>query len=179
MKLGLQTVVLSLVGLLAGASVLGCAGASSTAAPATSAGGAGGEGMMHHEGGATNKTGAMGMMSVSGPDQPWKMMEMYDREMYMVGKVQPIMHDLFAKADGRRYSSFDCEACHGKDVKETKYAMPSKALPSLPKPGTPEWAAMEKAFPESVRFMKEVVTPTMGKLLGVENYTCMHCHTPK
>lgn len=128
---------------------------------------------------AEHKGGAMAMMEIAGPEQPWAEMEEYDREMYMVGKVQPIMHDLFAKHDRERYGSFECETCHGNDGKELMYAMPAASIFSIPEPGTRAWENMEKGSPDTVRFMNEVVTPTMGKLLGVENYTCGNCHPPR
>ena len=35
---------------------------------------------------------------------------------------------------------------------------------------------MLATFPETVEYMAEVITPAMGKLLGIENYTCAGCH---
>jgi hypothetical protein len=35
---------------------------------------------------------------------------------------------------------------------------------------------MMSTFPEEVKFMQETVTPSMGKLLGIENFTCAGCH---
>ena len=31
-------------------------------------------------------------------------------------------------------------------------------------------------FPDEVKFMQETVTPSMGKLLGIESFSCAGCH---
>ena len=96
----------------------------------------------------------------------------------MVGKVLPIMKELFARQDGERWdpSAFECATCHGAQGPDNGYTMPSTSLYRLPAPDTPAWQNMERVFPEVVRFMRETVTPTMGTLLGVDDYTCGHCH---
>ncbi len=123
----------------------------------------------HHE-------GAMAALTLSGPDTPWATMSRGDREMYMIGKVMPIMNEVFARQYGTRVANFGCETCHGQDMREVAFAMPSRTAMPVPAPGTPAYARLERQFPESVRFMSEVVTPTMGTLLGIEGYTCNHCH---
>jgi hypothetical protein len=121
-------------------------------------------------------TGAMDQMTVSGPDSPWATMSRGDKEMYMIGKVMPIMNEVFARQFGSRAANFGCETCHGREMREVSFAMPARSAMPVPREGTPAYARMERQFPESVRFMKEVVTPTMGTLLGIDGYTCNHCH---
>lgn len=120
--------------------------------------------------------GAMAQLTVSPPETPWATMSRGDREMYMIGKVMPIMNEVFARQYGTRVANFGCETCHGRDMREVAFAMPSRAAMPVPQPGTSAYARLERQFPESVRFMSEVVTPTMGTLLGIEGYTCNHCH---
>ncbi len=122
--------------------------------------------------------GAIEQIGISGPDSPWAEMSHEDRSWYMVGKVLPIMKELFGNQDGERWTaaSYGCETCHGESGAEDNYAMPHQSQYRVPEPGTPAWENMERIFPEVVEFMKETVTPTMGTLLGIENYTCNHCH---
>ncbi len=122
--------------------------------------------------------GAIERLGISGPETPWTEMGHEEREWYMVGKVLPIMKELFARQDRTHWdpSSFECATCHGDEGPEVGYAMPQQSLYRVPAPGTPAWQNMERIFPEVVTFMKETVTPTMGTLLGVEDYTCHHCH---
>jgi hypothetical protein len=46
----------------------------------------------------------------------------------------------------------------------------------VPPEGTPGHRGMLATFPETVKFMQETVTPAMGKLLGIEDFTCAGCH---
>lgn len=122
--------------------------------------------------------GAIEQIGISGPDSPWGEMSHEDREWYMVGKVLPIMKELFGNQDAERWSAstYGCETCHGENGAEDDYAMPHQSQYQVPEPGTPAWQNMERIFPDVVEFMRETVTPTMGTLLGIENYTCNHCH---
>ena len=126
----------------------------------------------------TEYTGsAIEQLGISGPETPWADMSAEDREFYMIGKVLPIMHELFARHDAQEYSGFSCESCHGSNMREVSYAMPVATIYRLPEPGSSGWRAMEAAQAEAVRFMRDEVTPTMGTLLGMDDYTCFHCHT--
>jgi hypothetical protein len=125
--------------------------------------------VVHHE-------GAIEALGITPPETPWVQMDEFEREMYMVGKVMPIMHELFARHDAARYAQMECESCHGRDMREIQFAMPSKHLYRLPREGTPAWANMERDFGPMVSFMTETVTPVMGTLLGESSYTCGHCH---
>lgn len=123
-----------------------------------------------------HRAGAVDRLTVSPPETPWASMSRQDREYYMIGKVTPIMNELFTRQMGSRAAEFGCETCHGRDMRETSFAMPNRHAMPVPREGSPAYARMERQFPESVRFMREVVTPTMGTLLGIEGYTCHHCH---
>ncbi|MEM9069905.1 MAG: hypothetical protein AAGE52_15440 [Myxococcota bacterium] len=122
--------------------------------------------------------GAIESIGISGPDTPWEDMSFQEREWYMIGKVLPIMKELFAQYDDSRWApaEYGCATCHGETGAEDNYAMPHGSQYRVPEPGTPAWENMERIFPEVVTFMKDTVTPTVGTLLGIENYTCNHCH---
>jgi len=126
--------------------------------------------------GAEAHVSALEAIGVSGPETPWAEMGEYDREMYMVGKVLPIMQELFARQDPTRWNGLDCDTCHGDDMREVGFQMPPASAFSVPAPGTPAWAAMERTAGDTVRFMREEVTPTMGTLLGIDGFTCRGCH---
>ncbi len=125
--------------------------------------------------GKAGKMSAMDALGVSGPDQPWEQMSEADKEFYMIGKVNPIMQELFARYDAEEYGAFNCESCHGDEMRELKFAMPAPSMYIVPPEGTPGHRGMLITFPETVEFMSKVVTPTIGTLLGVEA-TCATCH---
>lgn len=120
--------------------------------------------------------GAIDALGITPPETPWSEMDAFDREMYMVGKVMPIMHELFAAHDPERYAEMECEHCHGDEMREVSFAMPSLQLFRVPEPNTPAWASMERNFGPAVEFMRETVTPVMGTLLGQEQASCRDCH---
>ena len=124
----------------------------------------------------TGKISAMDAMGLTPPDSPWDTMSFADKEFYMIGKVNPIMKELFVAHDAEEFADFDCVDCHGEEMKEINFKMPAPSMYIVPPEGTPGHRGMLSTFPEEVKFMQEVVTPGMGKLLGIENYTCAGCH---
>ena len=120
--------------------------------------------------------GAIEMMGLTPPEVPWEQMSYEDRELYMIGKVNPIMKELFTAHDAGQFADFDCVDCHGEEMEEIKFKMPAPSMYIVPPEGTPGHRGMLSTFPEDVKFMEEVVTPSMGRLLGIENYTCAGCH---
>ena len=120
--------------------------------------------------------GAIAELGITPPDSPWEEMSAFERELYMAGKVTPVMAELFQGANAARYAEFSCETCHGAAMREVDFKMPAEDLFPLPEPESPAWAQLEASFPEVMAFMKEEVTPAMGTLLGIERYSCMHCH---
>ncbi len=122
--------------------------------------------------------GAAESLGLTPPDTPWAEMSMDEREYYMIGKVLPIMKEVFTEHDSERWpaAEYECATCHGEDGPEREYAMPAGNQYRVPEEGTPAYENMRRIFPEMVQFMEEEVTPTMGTILGIENYTCHHCH---
>ncbi len=125
---------------------------------------------------STGKVSAIEAMGITPPDSPWKEMSVEDKEFYMIGKVNPIMKELFAGHDADEFGDFDCVNCHGEEMREIDFKMPAPSMYIVPPEGTPGHRGMLSTFPEEVKFMQEVVTPSMGKLLGIENFTCAGCH---
>ena len=117
------------------------------------------------------------LIGINPPERPWSEMSHEDREMDMVGRFLPIMGEVFQEHDATRYQNFACESCHGSDMRERNFAMPSPRLPAVPMAGTPEYQTLATAAPEAVRFMEEHVTPPMQTMLGMgATFTCNGCH---
>jgi hypothetical protein len=125
---------------------------------------------------STGKVSAIDAMGITPPDSPWEEMSVDDREFYMIGKVNPIMQELFAGYDAQEYGDFDCVVCHREEMREINFKMPAPSMYIVPPEGTPGYRGMLSTFPNQVKFMQEVVTPSMSKLLGIENFTCAGCH---
>jgi hypothetical protein len=125
---------------------------------------------------AGERVSAIAALGLTPPEPPWAEMSEFDREMYMVGKVQPIMHEIFARHDPERYATFQCEACHGEDMREVEFRMPSARMYRIPREGTPAYRSMLDTFGPTVRFMEEEVTPTMAAIMGQPDLDCSSCH---
>ena len=118
----------------------------------------------------------MEMFGITGPDEPWEEMSEADKEFYMVGKVNPIMQEMFSRHDDEEYAGFSCEQCHGEEMREIEFRMPAPSMYIVPPEDTLAHKGMMATYPETVAFMTETVTPAMGKLLGHEEFTCAGCH---
>lgn len=125
---------------------------------------------------STGKVSAIEAMGLTPPDSPWEQMSVSDKEFYMIGKVNPIMKELFVAHDAEEYADFDCVDCHGEEMREINFKMPAPSMYIVPPEGTPGYRGMLKTFPETVKYMRETITPSMGKLLGIESFTCAGCH---
>lgn len=128
------------------------------------------------EGGHARQS-ARELLGVNPPAQPWSEMSHADREMDMIARFLPIFTEVFQEFDAEEHASFDCASCHGSDMREREFEMPSTELPPVPLPGTPAYQEMASEHPEDTRFMEEVVTPTMQTMLGMgATFTCNGCH---
>ncbi len=128
--------------------------------------------------------GALKELGLTPPDKPWADMSYDEREWYMIGKVHPIMRQVFQTLDHDKYEGikFECEPCHGPDPKARKYKMPSDHLSPIPAFDSKEYADMRGS--RIVKFMETRVTPVMSKIMGMEmydpktkeGYSCYSCH---
>jgi hypothetical protein len=122
------------------------------------------------------------------PDVAWKDMSFKDKKAYMKTAVTPTMKPIFQAFDAKKFKTFNCESCHGKDGADRKFKMPSNDIHPLP--NTPEafQAKMktEPDWPKWTEFMAKQVEPAMGKLLNVPVFDpknpvegafgCAKCH---
>jgi hypothetical protein len=116
-------------------------------------------------------------------DSEFDKLDFDGRVKFMKEKVVPAMKTAFQKHDPKEFAEFNCKTCHGKDGKEKKFKMPNADLEKL------DFAALKagKQHPETAKFMAEVVTPDMAKLLGAQPYSdttpdgfgCLACHVAK
>jgi hypothetical protein len=127
----------------------------------------------------------IGLLGLTPPDdKPWQKMNYSEKEWYMVGKVHPVMRQVFQTFNAKKYEGekFECVPCHGENPEERKYKMPSDHLSKVPAFGSADWKAMENS--RVFKFMSKSVTPSMGKLIGEEpwnpetgeGYSCWGCH---
>jgi hypothetical protein len=89
-------------------------------------------------------TPAIKNLAITGPDKPWDGMSYDEKEWYMVGKVHPVMREVFQSLDHDKYEGmkFECAPCHGDNAAEKKYKMPGDHLSPVPAAGTEDWKAM-------------------------------------
>jgi hypothetical protein len=129
--------------------------------------------------------GPIKILGLTGPDtKPWDDMSYDEKEWYMIGKVHPIMRQVFQTYNHDKYEGekFECVPCHGENPEAKKYKMPSDHLSKVPKFGSDDWKAMENS--RVFKFMNLRVTPAMGKVIGKEEwdpetgkgYSCWGCH---
>lgn len=133
---------------------------------------------------ATSETTPARPTEISGPPEPWAEMSFDERKRYMGREVIPVMTELFKEYDPGEFSGFSCDTCHGDDMDERRFAMPSPSLPALHPTGSAEQQQMVEEHPEMVRFMFNQVLPSMQRLLGAEpfdpetrtGFSCFACH---
>ncbi|HJL16110.1 MAG TPA: hypothetical protein RMH99_10650 [Sandaracinaceae bacterium LLY-WYZ-13_1] len=119
---------------------------------------------------------AMIQSLIVAPETPWEELSHEDKGQDMVMRFEPVFRVLFEQHDPEEYGHFGCASCHGEDMEEREYAMPSPHLPPVPEPGSGAYQAMADAEPEVTAFMEEDVTPAMQTMLGNEGFTCNGCH---
>jgi hypothetical protein len=116
------------------------------------------------------------------PGVPWAEKTFEQRQEYMGITVMPAMKEAFKAYDENEFKQFKCQTCHGDDMNDVKFKMPSDSIYPLPK-ADPVKAATE--YDEKMtKFMVEKVVPDMAKLLDMEpdptgkgaGFGCMACH---
>lgn len=164
----MRTLIMMLLVGLAGA--LGCGGPAEQ--PAEQAEETGGGEVAERE----ERPSAIEALGLTPPETPWAEMSAEEREMYMVGKVQPIMEEVFREFDPERYAEMECETCHGSDMRELEFRMPSQRMYRIPREGTPAYRSMLENFGPTVEFMADEVTPKMAAIMGQPDLDCSSCH---
>lgn len=126
--------------------------------------------------------------TVGPPEVAWKDMTYQQKKAYMKAAVTPTMKPIFQAFDAKKFKTFDCTSCHGKDGADRKFKMPSNDIHPLP--NTPEAfqakLKTEPTWPKWTEFMAQKVEPAMGKLLDVPVFDpkkpvkgafgCGNCH---
>jgi len=126
--------------------------------------------------------------AVGPPQVAWKDMTYQQKKAYMKDAVEPTMTPIFRAFDAKKFKSFDCATCHGKDGVKRKFKMPSNDIHPLPntKEGFEAKLKVEPTWPKWTEFMAQKVEPAMGKLLDVPvfdpkkpvegAFSCAKCH---
>ena len=127
--------------------------------------------------GDTVHASAIELIGINPPEVPWSEMSHEDREMDMVSRFHPIFREIFSNHDAEEHAEFGCGDCHGEDMSERHFEMPSPHRPPVPAPGSPEYAAERAEHAEDYAFMEEHVLPPMQTMLGMgDTFTCNGCH---
>ena len=126
--------------------------------------------------------------AVGPPEIAWKEMTFKQKKAYMKESVLPTMKPVFQTFDAKKFRTFNCATCHGKDGVERKFKMPSNDIHPLPnsKEGFEAKMKSEPTWPKWAEFMSQKVEPAMGKLLDVPvfnpqkpvegAFSCAACH---
>ncbi len=116
------------------------------------------------------------------PGVKWADKSFKQRQEYMGITFLKAQKKSFKAHDEAQFSGFKCQTCHGDDMKETNFAMPTDSLFPL-NAKDPVGAAME--YDEAItKFMVEQVVPESAKLLDMEPFNpetgqgfgCFGCH---
>ncbi|MBV1859955.1 MAG: hypothetical protein KUG77_16200 [Nannocystaceae bacterium] len=116
------------------------------------------------------------------PGVKWADKSFKQRQEYMGITFLKAQKKSFKAHDEAAFSGFKCQTCHGDDMKETNFAMPTDSLLPLDAKD-PVGVAME--FDEEItKFMVEQIVPEAAQLLDMEPYNpetgqgfgCFGCH---
>ncbi len=116
------------------------------------------------------------------PDIAWADKDRAQRKEFMGVYVFPKMRDAFKGHDGELFAKFKCQTCHGDDMKELDFKMPSDSL--MPLPADDPIAMAQDYDPDITKFMVDEVVPQMGEMLGMGvdastgkgEFGCHACH---
>src|SRR3954467_3864279 len=105
-----------------------------------------------------------------------------DKVKVMKTKVMPAMKTAFQEFDAKKYASFGCKTCHGKDPQKAKFKMPNAELPTL------DFDALKAGKDKkAAEFRAKTGKPEMAKILGrpemsetnEAGFGCLDCHMMK
>ncbi len=116
------------------------------------------------------------------PGVPWGEKTFKQRQEFMGIVFLKEMKKSFKAHDEAQFSGFKCQTCHGDDMKERNFEMPTDSIYPL-NAQTPVESAME--YDEEItKFMVEQVVPESARLLDMEPFNpetgegfgCFGCH---
>ncbi|MEM6294547.1 MAG: hypothetical protein AAGA54_24955 [Myxococcota bacterium] len=116
------------------------------------------------------------------PGVTWADKTFKQRQEHMGIVFFPKMKKMFKAHDETTYKGFKCQTCHGDDMKERNFAMPTDSIFPLD-PNDPITASMD--YDEEVtKFMMEQVVPEAAAMLDMEPFNpetgqgfgCFGCH---
>jgi hypothetical protein len=125
---------------------------------------------------------------VGPPEVAWKEMTFQQKKAYMKAAITPTMKPVFQTFDAKKFKTFSCVTCHGRDGADRKYKMPSNDIHPLPNTPAAFQAKLksEPTWPKWTEFMSQKVEPAMGKLLDIPvfdpkkpvegAFSCARCH---
>jgi len=93
--------------------------------------------------------------------------------------VVPRMTEVLQKLDPKEFEKVTCKTCHGENIKERGFEMPSPDIHVL------DFVKDKVEHDKEMKFMSEQVVPEMARLLGEPQFDpatktgfgCMGCHT--
>jgi hypothetical protein len=117
-------------------------------------------------------------IELGAPGTSWAAKNTEQRFGFMAAQVHPTMSKVFREYDSS-FAKFECSNCHGSRMEQIDYAMPNKALYSLPK-DRPYDDAIDYDAKIAV-FMMTKVTPALQELLNRgegprTKASCFNCH---
>lgn len=116
----------------------------------------------------------------------WAEMSHDEKKDYMKNVVIHKMRPLFKEFDPERFEKITCKTCHHPEkVEQDTFKMPNPEIEKLPATEA-GWAKLAKSDDSTMmKFMAEVVKPTMAELLHMKPYDmktntgefgCNNCH---
>jgi len=118
-----------------------------------------------------------------GSDEPalepgeWARLDFDARKQFMRDTVLPAMRPLFQEFDATRFAAVSCRTCHGSGAQAGTFRLPNVDLPVLDSEALKNPPESQKPI---IAFMREVLKPKLGELLGMQDaaeFRCTTCHT--
>lgn len=111
----------------------------------------------------------------------WKDLTHDQKLAVMKDEVMPQMTKAFQGFDAKKFATFNCASCHGKNAKQANFKMPNAELPKLNPDNN---FAAHQAKAQMLQFMFSM-TPQMASILNAEpwdpakkaGFGCFSCHT--
>jgi cytochrome c553 len=116
------------------------------------------------------------------PQDGWSDLTYEERHAKMTFVVHPALARRFKQAGGEKTARLTCVSCHGERAEQVRYRMP--AIEALRPSRVAELYQPDAQLSPLLRFMRDEVTPTTARLMGVPSYdpatgqgfSCFNCH---